>query len=741
MEVGKSLLDRLPVGVGIVDESGDVLFMNRHLQGLAGTSRPAGKCWQVYRDDKTQCRDCPLRSGISVNGIRTLESYGVFGGRTFQIGHFGIVLKGKKAMLEMFTDITERKKLEEQLHHARKMESLGTLAGGIAHDFNNILAIIKGHADLLNGPEQEPHTQAKSLDAIATATARGTALVQQLLRFARKTDVTLEPVSVNDSIRELVSLLHQTFPRAIDIVTDLDPDIPWVVADATELHQVLLNLCVNSRDAMPQGGRLTMLTRSVAGEEVRKQFPTASASRYVNVEISDTGLGMDEQVRQRIFEPFFSTKGIGKGTGLGLATAYGIVQSHSGFIDVRSEIGRGTTFRVFLPSERTMHKSVDTSAPIGESQGGNETILVVEDEEALREVAEIVLSSKGYTVLTAKDGAEAIDIYRDHGSSIKVVITDLGLPVLAGDQLARTLRHMNSSLDLIIASGYIDAETKSELSRAGVKEFVQKPYQQEELLRAIRRVLDSHEASTLVEPLQITEDPLETPADAGAVTQTSEGESSSPAHPGPQGILLAVRDTLVQSGLRHILQSLPDFQIDAEVLSVDDLKHTIADFPGRVLVLDEAFYGELTGEAQTSAKEGYPDIHTMLLSTNADSPTCFRAAEQGLSCFITTGSEGDLVRALQDTAAGRQYVSDTTFVTKAKDGAIPRAKPSDEILSERERAILRLIVLGKSAKEISGDLEISVKTVSMHRTRILKKLGLKSTASLIAYTHRHRVVR
>jgi len=496
MEVGKSLLDRLPVGIGIVDESGEVLFMNKYLQGMARTSVLGGTCWQYYRDDKTQCRDCPLRNGIQVNGIRTLESSGVFGGRTFQIGHFGIVLKGKKAMLEVFTDITERKNLEKRLHHASKMESLGTLAGGIAHDFNNILAIIQGHANLLKGSHPESETRTKSLDAIATATARGTSLVQQLLRFARKTEITMEPVSVNASIRELVSLLLQTFPRSIDIVTDLDPDIPWVVADATELHQVLLNLCVNSRDAMPHGGRLTLLTRTVAGEEVRRQFPTASARRYVNVEIADTGLGMDERVRQRIFEPFFSTKGIGKGTGLGLATAYGIVQSHSGFIDVQSEVGRGTTFRVFLPSERTIRKTADTLTPGTESPGGNEGILVVEDEEALREIAVIVLSNKGYRVLTAKDGAEAIDIYRQHGSSIKVVITDLGLPVLGGGQLARTLRQMNASLELIIASGYIDPGTKSELSRAGVKEFIQKPYQQDELLRAIRRVLDGHGTGT-----------------------------------------------------------------------------------------------------------------------------------------------------------------------------------------------------------------------------------------------------
>jgi len=587
MEVGKSLLDRLPVGIGIVDESGEVLFINKHLQGIAGTNVLGGKCWQYYRDDKTQCRDCPLRGGIQVNGIRTLESYGVFGGRTFQIGHFGMVLKGKKAMLEVFTDITERKKLEAQLHHARKMESLGTLAGGIAHDFNNILAIIQGHVNLLRGAQPEPQNQAKSLDAIATATARGTSLVQQLLRFARKTDVTLEPVSVNESIRELVSLLHQTFPRTIDIVTDLDPDIPWVVADATELHQVLLNLCVNSRDAMPQGGRLTLSTRTVSGEDARRQFPSASAARYVNVDIADTGVGMDEAVRQRIFEPFFSTKGLGKGTGLGLATAYGIIQSHSGFIEVQSEVGRGTTFRLLLPAERTTLKPADHSTVTIESQGGNETILVVEDEEALRDVAAILLSNKGYRVLTAKDGAEAIDVYQQHSAEITLVITDLGLPVIGGEQLARTLMTMNNSLDLIVASGFVDPETKSTLARAGVKEFVQKPYQQDELLLAIRRVLDSHHGNTSAQPLQITEDPLKSRAGT----------------------------------------------------------------------------------------------------------------------------------------------------------AVPPAQQTDQVLSEREQAVYRLVALGKSTKEIAAELEISVKTVSTYKTRIVKKLGLDSTASLMAFAITHTITR
>jgi two-component system cell cycle sensor histidine kinase/response regulator CckA len=395
-------------------------------------------------------------------------------------------------------DITERKQAEEtnrslenQLRQAQKLESLGTLASGIAHDFNNILGIILGHATLIGRLRLEPERLNKSLEAIEKAATRGASLVRQLLTFARKSDITLESVRVNDLINELVKLLGETFPKTIEIVTNLHPSIPSIVADPTQLHQVFLNLCINARDAMPQGGRLSLTTRRVSDESLRTQFPSGSAREYVEIDIADTGSGMDEATQKRIFEPFFTTKGLGKGTGLGLSTVFGIVQSHKGMIDVESVVGKGTTFRLFFPVEKRILESTEsTMKPLAEIPGGGETILVVEDEEALRELLNVILTNKGYKVLIANDGAEAVDVYQRQGSEIKLVLTDMGLPILTGQELVKRLIKINPSVKIIIASGYLDPGSKSEALKAGVKAFVQKPYQPEEIVRTLRKVLD-----------------------------------------------------------------------------------------------------------------------------------------------------------------------------------------------------------------------------------------------------------
>ena len=739
MEVGSSLLDRLPVGIDIVDEKGEVLFLNKHLRDLAGAEVLGERCWQFYRDDKTQCADCPLRSGIQVDGIRTVESGGIFGGRTFQIGHFGVIVEGKKAMLEVFTDITQRRLPEPQVPHTRGMESLGALADGIAHEFNNILAIIQGHVNLLTESPAGTGAHARSVDIIATATARGTSLVRQLLRFSRKSDVTLEPVSINESIRELVSLLYHTFPRTIDIVTDLTPENPWLVADAAGLHQVLVTICVNARNAMPQGGRLTLSTSIVSGDLLRRQFPSAAVSQYIAVAIADTGVGMDEAMRQRVLDPFLRAIGESRGTGPGQGSAYGIVQSHSSFIEVQSEVGRGTTFRLFFPDLRSQHSPVGGAMPAGDVHGGHETILLVEDEAALREVATVVLSKNGYTVLAARDGAEAIDVYQQHRAEINLVITDLGLPLIGGDQLARTLLTLDSSQNVIIASGFIESETKSSLTRAGVREFIQKPYQQDELLRAIRRVIDGHGARTPVEPPETPESPQRSPAAAGAGMRPVDAPGTGDGHPVRQHIVPAVRDNFIQLGLRRILLSSAEFTVDSAVLTADELNRTLDASQGILLVIDEAWYRDLREDVLTRLKGNYHGVHTLLFIRDAGSPTCLRAIEQGLSCYMMSGSEEELARALRETAAGRQFVSGRLSRAKARNASVHAALETEQVLSGRERAVFRLTVLGKSTKDIARELGISAKTVSTYRTRVLKKLGMDSTAGLIAYAIRHNI--
>jgi PAS domain S-box-containing protein len=395
-------------------------------------------------------------------------------------------------LLGVARDVTERKRLEEQYRQSQKMESLGTLAGGIAHDFNNILAIILGHASLLAHNQHIPGKQTASAEAIIKATNRGAALVSQLLTFASKTDVLFESVSINEVVLEITKLVAETFPKSVVITTRLDPNLPSIVADPSQVHQMVLNLCVNSRDAMPRGGTISLVTTLVGGESVAGQFSDAGAAQYVVLQVSDTGAGMDEETRRRVFEPFFTTKEKGKGTGLGLATVYGIIESHGGFVDVESEVGIGTTFQIYLPAQTSLREQQQTvREPAREVPRGSETILVVEDEEMLLDLLKNILISKGYSAITARDGVEAVEMFMLRRREISLVVADVGLPRLSGSEVYRKLKRINPHVKVILASGFLEPGFTADILKSGVKEVIRKPYEPEELLRCIRRVLDT----------------------------------------------------------------------------------------------------------------------------------------------------------------------------------------------------------------------------------------------------------
>jgi signal transduction histidine kinase/ActR/RegA family two-component response regulator len=393
----------------------------------------------------------------------------------------------RRANAAAIRDMEERVKLEDQLRQAQKMESIGTLAGGIAHDFNNILNIIQGYSTLIAGHAGENAELAESLKVINEAIQRGAGVVQQLLTLARKTEANLEITDVNEVVRGLVKLVKGTFPKNIEVALNLASDLPPLPADSNQLNQALLNLCVNARDAMPDGGKLAVKTMMVDGK-ILPEYLEPKADRFVCIEIADNGLGIDESLRTRIFEPFFTTKETEKGTGLGLAVVYGVVKNHQGFIDVQSAPGKGTTFQILLPvlpanNHNGAEDHVGETPP--EAAAGYETALVVEDEKAALHLLRNILAERGYRVLTAIDGESAVETYRRNKGAIDVVLLDLDLPRISGTEVLQKIRKENPDARIVVTSGYLEPGLRSTLAQQGVNRFIDKPYMPDEVIAAL----------------------------------------------------------------------------------------------------------------------------------------------------------------------------------------------------------------------------------------------------------------
>ncbi len=387
-------------------------------------------------------------------------------------------------------DITERKNLEAQLRESQKMETLGTLASGIAHDFNNLLAIIGGYAAMLR--KESTQDLERFLEPVETAVARGAGIVRQLMTFARESERAVAPVDLNRTIREAVQLAEIMLSENVKVEFDLASDLPAVEGDVTQFHQAILNLVKNARDAMPSGGTIAIRTSVVSGASLAEAYPLAAADRYVKVSVADEGDGISDENRLRIFEPFFTTKGVGQGSGLGLAVVYGVVHGHHGFVDVTPREPRGTEFHLYLPaSARSWVAAPET--PETSPARGSETILVIEDEPMLLDLLQILLSTNGYDVLTAADGEEALRIYRERHRDIALVLSDMGLPKLGGWEVFQKMREVNPRVRSILASGYLDQHLRADLLAAGAKDFIQKPYIPDEILRRIREVIDEPE--------------------------------------------------------------------------------------------------------------------------------------------------------------------------------------------------------------------------------------------------------
>ncbi|MFA5834393.1 MAG: PAS domain S-box protein [Bacteroidota bacterium] len=388
-------------------------------------------------------------------------------------------------------DITEKKKLQEQFEQVQKIESLGTLASGIAHDFNNVLGIILAYVGFMERSQSDAQKSASSLKSIKKAVERGANLVKQILTFARKAETTICPIDVTELINEIISMLRDTFPKTIVIKALIESDVPYINADRTKIHQAVMNLCVNARDAMLNEGVLTICAKSINQDNLSQKVRNTISGNCVALSVSDTGTGMDENTLQRIFDPFFTTKEKGKGTGLGLSVVYGVIESHKGYIDVDSKIGHGTTFTLYLPlaeDEQLSLPSEDSSSI--QIRGGTETILVVEDEEMLISMVKILLESEGYTVMEAHNGEEAVNIFREHKDTIDLVLTDMGLPKLSGFDEFMAMKNIKPGVKIVFASGFFDPAVKTELDKNGAKAFIQKPYDRIEVLKALRQLLD-----------------------------------------------------------------------------------------------------------------------------------------------------------------------------------------------------------------------------------------------------------
>lgn len=394
-----------------------------------------------------------------------------------------------KSVLVINIDITGQKELEARFLRAQRMESIGTLASGVAHDLNNIMAPIKMFAPLLRR-ELTPEQREGIISGIESSAERGTQTIKQILTFGCGLEGEKRPLCIGALMEDLLQIIRGSFPKSIAIESMVEANLRRVTGDSTQLHQVLLNLCVNARDAMPDGGNLRLRASNVdVDASYASMLPEATPGLHVVLEVSDTGSGIPPDVMERMFEPFFTTKGVGKGTGLGLSAALGIVTSHGGFFNVRSELGKGTIFQVYLTAAAHQDAAPADTPPADPPPGGGELVLVVDDEPAVRDAARMVLESHGYRVLLAPDGPEAIAEFVHSANRIDVVLADLVMPHMEGVALIRALRQMKADVPIIASTGMGEKARPSELKGIGVEKMLYKPYSADTLLHTIHRAL------------------------------------------------------------------------------------------------------------------------------------------------------------------------------------------------------------------------------------------------------------
>ncbi len=495
----RAVVDNLHVGISVINRRMEIVAINRFFEAYYPEVRPGTgqTCYSAYNEHprSSPCSHCPCLLTFQDGGVHECEIETPVGDKIRNYRITSCPVKdhpgGVQLVVELVEDITERKSLYSQLAQAQKMEALGTLAGGIAHDFNNLLQVIIGYSDFMLERKKEVGEDCTDLQKIYDAGQRGADLVKGLMAFSRQEQAKLVPVSLNDETKKIERLLYHTIPKNIVIELHLEQIPQLIKAEPSQIGQILMNLAINSKDAMPEGGKLVIETQNVTlDDDYCGRHIRVSPGSYVLMTVSDTGTGMDSETMSHIFEPFFTTKGLGKGTGLGLATVYGIVKQHNSHIFCYSEPGHGTTFKIYFPAihgdDIPVCPSDDSATP-----GGTETILLVDDDENIRDLGARILEQKGYSVITAQNGKEGLEIYEKVGDTIGLVVLDLIMPEMDGKLCLEEILKINPGAKILLASGYSPNGSAKTLISRGARGFVNKPFLSKELLARIREALDT----------------------------------------------------------------------------------------------------------------------------------------------------------------------------------------------------------------------------------------------------------
>ena len=494
------LFENSPIGILTTNTTGKILEVNPKLLKILGS--PSAESTRninmfffpplVEAGISGNYKECALTGHAGVFETPYTSKWG----RRFFMRYHVQPIRGDNgeiiAVQGLMEDISDEKRLEEQLKQSQKMEAIGTLAGGIAHDFNNILQVISGYTQVLLFDKSDKNPDFSNLTGIQVSIGRASQLVRQLLLFSRKAASEFKPVDLNHEVVQAGRLLERTIPKMIEI--DFRPDSKlWnVLADPVQIEQIIINLCNNAVDAMPDQGKIIIETENVTiHEDTERRLLDIAPGPYGLLTVSDTGHGMDKATMEKIFDPFFTTKDVGKGTGLGLASVYGMVKSHGGHITCASEPGVGTSFKIYIPAVDGKPVAQTVEPPRSEPATGSETVLLVDDEKSIRDFASQALKKFGYTVLAASSGEDALIVYSSRVQKIDLVLMDLGMPGMGGYKCLSEIKNLNPEAKVLVASGYTTGDQASKTLTAGAAGFIGKPYHVAALLEKVREILEA----------------------------------------------------------------------------------------------------------------------------------------------------------------------------------------------------------------------------------------------------------